>query len=159
MLGRGVGLRDVRPVPVWSGTVQTLDQPQTPRALDQQQGHRQHPIEVRCLLVRLMRYNVMTYYSPGKTIVFYMLYRGVQSTVHPCPQSKKMSTSMSTSLSTTSPSHRGREASYRHPREMTQLSSMQSAIPYQQYVTDDMKERFNVRSQLSFSRWHHDRYS
>ena len=39
-------LRDVRPVPVWSGTVQIIDQPQTSRALDQQQGPRQHPIEV-----------------------------------------------------------------------------------------------------------------
>ena len=42
----GVGLREVRPIPVWSGTVQTLNRPQIYRALDQQQGHRQHPTEV-----------------------------------------------------------------------------------------------------------------
>ena len=39
----GMGMREVRPIPVWFGTVQTLNRPQTSRALDQQQGHRQHP--------------------------------------------------------------------------------------------------------------------
>ena len=42
----GVCLREVRPIPVWSGTVQTLNRPQTSRALDQQQGPRQHPTAV-----------------------------------------------------------------------------------------------------------------
>ena len=47
MPGRGVGLREVRPIPVWYVTVQTLNRPHTSRALDQQQGHRQHPTEVQ----------------------------------------------------------------------------------------------------------------
>ena len=33
-------------IAVWSGTVLTLNRPQTSRTLDQQQGHRQHPTEV-----------------------------------------------------------------------------------------------------------------
>ena len=41
-----VGLREVLTIAVWSGTVLTLNRPQTSRALDQQQGHRQHPTEV-----------------------------------------------------------------------------------------------------------------
>ena len=47
MPGRGVGLRTVRPIPVWYGTVQTLNRTQTSRALDQQQGPRQHHTDVR----------------------------------------------------------------------------------------------------------------
>ena len=84
-----------------------------------------------------------------------MLYHGVRSTIRPCPQLKKMSTFMSTSSSPIFHSHRGREASCRHPQEIMQLFSLQSAIPYgdsqeyEQDVPDDMKELFNVRRQLS----------
>ena len=42
----GMRLREIRPISLWSGTVQTLNRPQTSRALNQQQGSRQHPTEV-----------------------------------------------------------------------------------------------------------------
>ena len=67
--GRSVGLREVRSIPVWSGTVQTLNRPETSRALDQQQGSRQHPTEVPAPSHEVMRYNVKSEYSPGKTLV------------------------------------------------------------------------------------------
>ena len=44
-LCRSVGL-EVRSIHLWFGTVQTLNRPQTSRALDQQQGPRQLPTEV-----------------------------------------------------------------------------------------------------------------
>ena len=92
------------------------------RALDQQQGRRQHPHQgaSQRLLVRLIRYNVKAEYSPGKTLVVSNA-PPRRSPIHPCPRLKKMSTLMSFSSSPIFQSHREREASCRHPRDMMQL--------------------------------------
>ena len=69
VLDWGVGLRKIRPIPVWSVTVQTVTRPHNYCALDQQQGPRQHPYDVPAPSRETMRCTVNAEYSPRNILV------------------------------------------------------------------------------------------
>ena len=87
------------------------------------------PLICQRLLIRLMRYNVNTEYSPGETIVVSDALSRSAIDDPSMSSSDEYGNLMSISSNPIFQSYRGRERSCIHPREMMQLFSLQSATP------------------------------
>ena len=140
-----------------SGTVQIVNEPQSSRALDHNKDLDNTPLMCQRLLMRLMRYNDNAEYSPGKTLVVSdVLSRSPINgpSVSSTEEDVSLHVHLIESNIPVSPGKRSQlQISTRYD------ATLQSAIVYtpsgwpiyEQEVPDDMKELFNVGSQLSVS--------